>query len=162
MVDRVLNGIYTLCGWLAALSLAMIAVLTLAQIVCRQLAIPLEMTELSGFCLAAATFFGLAHTLVSGDHVRVSLMEGIRSTRLRHLIEIWCCGIGAVVSLFATFGLVRFTIETYTYGDLSPGMMAVPLWMPQSLGVLRPGALGFSLRTPTGTATERAASRISS
>ncbi|HEY0213042.1 MAG TPA: TRAP transporter small permease [Paenirhodobacter sp.] len=140
-IARVLDRLYLLCGYLSAFFLAMIAVLTLAQIICRQLAFPLETSELSGFCLAASTFFGLSHTLVKGEHVRVSLFEGLSSAALRRTLEMWCCAIGALVAAFATYNVALFARDSHTFGDLSPGLMAVPMWIPQGTLVLGLGML---------------------
>ncbi|MDZ7810156.1 MAG: TRAP transporter small permease subunit [Arhodomonas sp.] len=55
----------------AALCLAAIAVLILAQTVGRVLGFSVpSANELAGFCVAASTFLALAHTLNHGGHIR--------------------------------------------------------------------------------------------
>lgn len=145
MIRKSLAALYAACGYAAALFLALIAVLTLVQIIARQLAIPMESTELAGFCLAASTFLGLAYTFVNGDHVRVGLLSNFVPAPLQRWVEAWCCLVGLAVTSFAAWHMTRYTLETLDYGDLSPGLAAMPLWIPQSalaigLGVL---AIGF-------------------
>ncbi|WP_172328416.1 TRAP transporter small permease [Mangrovicoccus sp. HB161399] len=146
MIRRYLHLLYTACGYAAAGFLAMIAVLTLAQVVARQLGIPLESIELAGFCLAASTFLGLAHTFVNGGHVRVAMLSNALPKAGRRWLEAWCCLVGLGASGYAAWHMAGFTWETYIYGDLSPGLAAMPLWIPQSgvaagLAVL---AVGFA------------------
>ena len=88
--------------------------------------------EFTGFFLAAATFFGLAYTLRAGTHIRVSLIVSRLEGRLRTVIEIWCLGAGtALVGYFLWYAgnLVR---ESFVFGDLSVGMVALPIWIPQA------------------------------
>lgn len=138
MARRALRALYALCGVLAAVFLAGIAVATLYQVVARQLGVAVETTEISGFFLAASTFLGLCYTLVHGGHVRVGLISQYASPGTHRAVELWCCAVGALITGYAAYQMTLFTLETYRFGDLSPGLMAVPLWIPQS-------ALAFGL-----------------
>lgn len=129
---RLIEQLALVCGYLAAFFLVGIAIATLTQIVARQLGQAIETTELSGFFLAASTFLGLAYTFVNGGHVRIGLMAQFAPKRVRTAVEIWVCAVGAFVVGFAAWHMTAFTIETYKFGDLSPGLIAAPLWIPQS------------------------------
>ncbi|MCJ8138274.1 TRAP transporter small permease [Falsirhodobacter halotolerans] len=131
MMEKCLDGLYALCGYLAAFFLAMIAVLTAVQIVARQFGWALETVELSGFCLAASTFFALAHTLVRGDHIRVGFAENSTRRWLVRGSDLWACAASFVVVAYCAWHMIRFTLESHAYGDLSPGLMAIPMWIPQ-------------------------------
>ncbi|WP_055682112.1 TRAP transporter small permease [Jannaschia rubra] len=132
MLRRGLHALYTLCGYAAAAFLAAIAVVTLWQIVARQIGMAIETTEIAGFCLAASTFLALAHTFVNGGHVRISLVSQFAPPHLRRAVEIWCCALAAGVTGYAAWQMVLFTLQSHDFGDLSPGMVAMPLWIPQS------------------------------
>lgn len=132
MLRTTIRRLATLCGYLAAAFLAGIAVATFVQIIARQFGKPIETTELSGFFLAASTFLGLAYTFVNGVHVRISLVSEFAPKRLKHALEVWACSIGALIVGYSAWHMTAFTMETYRFGDLSPGMLAVPLWIPQS------------------------------
>ena len=127
-----LNQLYTACGYAAAFFLAAIAVVTIVQVIARQFRVAIETTEVAGFCLAASTFLGLAYTFVNGGHVRISLVSQFLSKGANRIIELWCCALGAAIAGYAAWQMTLFTIQSYDFGDLSPGMVAMPLWIPQS------------------------------
>lgn len=129
---KVIHRLYTLCGYAAAFFLAAIAGVTLLQIVARQLRVAIETTEIAGFCLAAATFLGLAYTFVNGGHVRISLVAQFLPQGSHRLIELWCCTVGILMTGWSAWQMTLFTIQTFQFGDLSPGMVAMPLWIPQA------------------------------
>ncbi len=132
MLRKALHGLYLACGYAAAFFLAGIAVATLCQIVARQMGMAVETTEISGFFLAASTFLALAYTFVNGGHVRITLIGQLFPQGRNRWVELWCCAIGAFVSGYAAWQMTLFTAESYRFGDLSPGMLGVPLWIPQS------------------------------
>ena len=132
MFSRAIKGLAVVCGYLAAVFLAGIAVATLTQIIARQLGRPIEMTELSGFFLAASSFLGLAYTFVNGGHVRIGLVSQFASDHWRQRIDIAVCLVAGFVVAFAAWHMTAFTYESYRFGDLSPGFLAAPLWIPQS------------------------------
>ncbi len=132
MLRRAVHLLANICGYMAAGFLAAIAVATLVQIAARQLGQPIETTELSGFFLAASTFLGLAYTLVNGGHVRVSLITQFVPPTIHRAVEIWVCLVAVLIVGFMTWHVGHFAYETYSFGELSPGLLAIPMWIPQS------------------------------
>lgn len=88
-------------------------------------------SDFAGFFLAASTFLALAHTLMSGEHVRVRLVLSRLSPRAQRWAELWCAGFGAVGTAVATYFATSLTVASWRYGDAITGMVAVPLWVPQ-------------------------------
>lgn len=129
---KVIHRLYNFCGYAAAFFLAAIAGVTLLQIIARQLKIAIETTEIAGFCLAAATFLGLAYTFVNGGHVRISLVSQFLPKRANRIVELWCCTVGILITGWSAWNMTSYTIQTFDFGDLSPGMVAMPLWIPQA------------------------------
>ncbi len=140
-----LDRLYLASGWLAAASIMVIFLLVLCQVCLNAvdrlsglltgsaigLTIP-SYADFTGFFLAAASFLALAYTLRTGGHIRVTLILTRLNEKLRHIFEIWSllfCSTVAVYFTCYTFLLIR---ESYTYNDLSSGMIAVPIWIPQS------------------------------
>lgn len=124
--------LYAAGAVLAAVFMVLIAALTLFQVAGRLLgaAVP-DAGELAGYAMAAAIFLSLAHTFRSGGHIRVNLLLSHVRPGWRRALEYWCLAALAVVgALFAWF-TVDFVIASYTMGDVSTGMMSVPLWIPQ-------------------------------
>ncbi len=152
MIRRVLDTVYVGSGWLSALFILLIAAIVLLQVganlidviaaaVTGQaigLVVP-SYADFAGFFLAAASFLALAYTLRSGGHIRVNLFIRRLSESPRRWIEVWCISAAGACSAFFTWHALRLTIESVEFWDLSPGMIAVPLWIPQlamTLGLL--------------------------
>lgn len=129
-----LDSVYRWCGTLAGISLALIVVLVLAQIGGRLVGVLIPAADdYAGYCMAASLFLGLAHTFRAGGHVRVSLLVERLSGRPRRWIELWSLAAGAaLVGYFAWF-VADMTSDSFRFGDRSQGMVATPLWMPQSV-----------------------------
>lgn len=126
-----LDALYRLSGLLSAFFLMMIGVTIVLQIAGRFLNFAFDATEISGFCMAASTFLGLAYTLNAGAHIRVNLLVGKFSPQHRRWVEIWCCSLGAVAFAFFSAKSWEMAYESLQFGDTSPGLMAVPFWIPQ-------------------------------
>jgi TRAP-type mannitol/chloroaromatic compound transport system permease small subunit len=155
---RYLNWLYIASGWFGAACIAAICLLVVCQ-VCLNLidrlsgvltgsAIGLTIpsyADFTGFFLAAASFMALAHTLRQGGHIRVTLIISHLNSRIRHIFEIWCLLLATGITVYFswyTFLLIR---ESYTYHDLSSGMIAVPIWIPQSAMLLGLVVLSIAL-----------------
>ena len=139
-----LNKLYRVSCWLAAGCIASIALLVVTQVFLNLvdrfsslltgtaigLTIP-SYADFTGFLLAAASFLALAYTLREGGHIRVTLVIGNLSKKVQQIIEGWCIGVASVITLYFTWYTAMLTYESYAYHDLSPGMIAVPIWIPQ-------------------------------
>lgn len=144
LMRRTLDGLYTGCAVLAAVALAAIAVLVLAQSVGRLVGVVVpSANELAGFCVAAAAFLALAPTLRQGVHIRVTLVTSQLPERVRHWFEAWCLLAALAMASFAAYWTVDLVIGSYRFGDVSPGLLAIPLWIPQSAMAL--GLIVFAI-----------------
>ena len=117
---------------LAAVCMVLIAAITLFQVAGRflGLAVP-DAGEVAGYAMAAAIFLSLAHTLRAGGHIRVNLLLAHVPHGVRRALEYWCMVAFIVVgAMFAWFS-VNLVVDSYTMGDVSTGMLSVPLWIPQ-------------------------------
>ncbi|MBE9636469.1 TRAP transporter small permease [Salipiger mangrovisoli] len=132
ILRRVLDGLYTAAGYLAAAFLVGIGVTIVVQIACRHLGITFDSTELAGFCLAAATFLGLAHTFRSGAHVRITLATDRLPLRARRFVEIANCLVGSAAIGFLAWHATALVLQSLDYHDVSPGLLAIPFWIPQA------------------------------
>ncbi len=140
-----LDTLYRGSCWIAAGCIAAICLLVVCQVSLNLidrlsslltgsaigLTIP-SYADFTGYFLAAASFMALAFTLREGGHIRVSLIISHFSPGLRHVTEIWCIGLASCMSFFFTWYTFSLTHESFIYNDLSPGMVAVPIWIPQS------------------------------
>lgn len=131
-VDRMLKGLYALCGALAAGCIALIAVLVLASVVSRLAGVYIGgLTSIAGYAMAAAGSLGLAYTFGSGGHIRVDLvLNALAEGPRRRLDQIALLATTASVGYLAYY-LSRMVSLSWSYGDLSDKSDAAPLWIPQ-------------------------------
>jgi len=152
----ILDTIYRLSGVVAALFLCAITVTVLLQVAANMIdslsrvltGEPIGLTvpsysEFTGFFLVAAAFFGLAYTLRGGAHIRVTLLIRVLKGPARRWIEGWCTGAAALLSIYFTWHTGLMVFDSYSFNDVSAGMIAVPIWLPQSSMVL--GLFVFSM-----------------
>lgn len=149
MLRTGLDVLYRASGALAALFLVAICVIVLAQVGANLidaaataltgdaigLVVP-SYAELAGMFLAASSFLALAYTLRAGGQIRVVLLLQRLSDRARRIVEAWCTGVGAALSGYFAWYVFLLTLESRQYDDVSPGIIAIPLWIPQSAMVL--------------------------
>jgi TRAP-type C4-dicarboxylate transport system permease small subunit len=153
-----LERLYTLSGGIAAAFICAIAGIVLAQVAANLidqiatlvlgapfgLVVP-SYANFAGFFLTAATFFALAYTLKRGAHIRVTLVIQALGPKTRHLVEIWCILVGLAIAGFFTWYTFGLVAESYRFGDMSTGMVAIPIWIPQGALVLGGAVLTIAL-----------------
>lgn len=154
---RLLDGLYRLNGGLAATSVLAIAVLVCAQVASNVidavldaagmpslgLSIP-SYAEIAGYLLAAASFLALAPTWRSGGHIRVALVLERLPARHAFRLDLWSHAVVIGLTGFLTWHVVRLGLESWHYGDVSPGLVPVPLWLPQVAMAFGLGALALA------------------
>ena len=128
-----LEQLYRGSGLLAGFFLVAIAVLTAAQILGRVLGFAAySYDDFAGFSLCASSFLGLAYTLRANEHIRMTLVLHHTRPALRRALEIVCLAVATfLVGLFAWF-TCDMTLTSYQLGDVSQGLVPVPLWIPQT------------------------------
>jgi TRAP-type C4-dicarboxylate transport system permease small subunit len=155
---RFLDGLYHGSGVAAASCLLMIFTLVAIQVAARLVdtlmraagmtpfgfIVP-SIAEICGFLLAAASFLALAHTLVSGGHIRVGMLVERLAPGIRRYVEALVGTAAAAISLYATVALGRLTLKSLTFNDVSYGFVAVPLALPQGLMTLGLAILTVSI-----------------
>jgi len=88
--------------------------------------------EFAGFFLASSTFFALSYTLRAGGHIRVNLIVRGLSPAVRRWTEVGCYGFAAVICAVFSYWAVAQVLESAEFGDVVPGIVRVPLWIPQT------------------------------
>lgn len=137
---KTLDKIYHGAEILGAVSLAMVGVMILSQIVGRQFErqIP-SADEMAGYFMAASGFLLLGPALRNGVHIRVGLVIERLSGTPRRLFEILSLSIGLFLAAFLGWFWARLTWDSWDLGEMSQGLLAIPLWLPQ--GVMGLGLL---------------------
>ena len=129
---RSLDFLYDASAWLAALAMIGVLAMVLASILGRLLHFNLAGSDAyAGYCMAAAGFLALAHTLKKNEHIRVSLIIGRLAGGARRGLEMWALTAAVFLSgLFAWFS-IRLVWLSRVYNDMSTANDATPLWIPQ-------------------------------
>jgi TRAP-type C4-dicarboxylate transport system permease small subunit len=129
---RLLDGLYWTGGVVAAVCLALIAVLILTQIVARYFGVLVPgALELAGYAMAASSFLALAYALRVGGHIRVSLVIQLMPARARRLCDLWSITVGTLLAGFFAWYVAEMVVTTWRFGDRTPGLLDIPLWIPQ-------------------------------
>lgn len=139
LLDRVLRRLYAACAVLAGCAIIVIALSVCVSIVSRALGIYVPgTTEIAGYGMAAAGALGLAHTAMSGGHVRVDLVLSRLREKPRHRMELLALTVSALVVGFTAWTLYGMVATSHRFGDVSSNSDGLPLWIPQL-----PLAVGF-------------------
>ena len=83
------------------------------------------------WCMAAMAFLGLAHTFRHGEMIRVGLLIDKLPEQSRHWVELGCLIIGTGFIGFFAYHAVKMNYQSYLFGDMSQGVVLVPMWIPQ-------------------------------
>lgn len=143
---RVLDGLYLCAGVAGALAILLIFLLVGLQITGRLvdavmramgwravgLVVP-SIAEICGFLLAAGSFLALPYTLVRGGHIRIGMVVERLPAAIRRLTET-LVGLAAVaIVAYAAAAVGRLALKSYAFGDVSYGIVPIPLAIPQAL-----------------------------
>lgn len=131
---RLLDALYRACGVLAAVCLALIAALVVAQVGGRLVGVLVPgADDLASYALTASSFLALAPTLRASGHIRVTLLLRRGGRRGQRALEGWCLAFGCAVTGYFAYHVVEMARDAFRFGDMSQGVLAVPLWIPQAL-----------------------------
>ncbi|POF28745.1 TRAP transporter small permease [Roseibium marinum] len=153
---KALNALYRASTVLAASCLVAIASLVALQVFGRLLdgglsligmdplglLVP-SLAEIAGFLLVGASFLALAGTFRNSDHIRVNILLQAVPPPVAHLLNIWAVAVALGLAGFFTWHAGALAHDSYTYGEVSFGIIPVPLVLPQT--VMTAGLLVFSV-----------------
>jgi len=129
---RLLDGIYMGAGWAAGAFMVGTLAMILAGVLGRLMDFHLRGTDsYAGFCMAASFFLALAHTFVKGEHIRVSLVLQQLGPKALCAVEVGCHALGATLAWVLAWFSARLVWQSQVLNDVSQGMDATPLWIPQ-------------------------------
>ena len=133
-LDRFLDRLYGWCGYAAAALLVLLAALIVTSIVSRLAGafIP-GLSEYSGYAMAAASFLAFAYTFRENGHIRVAMLLSALHGRRRWALQLWCLAAATVISGYFAYYLARMAYVSWRLGDVSEGVDATPLWIPQTV-----------------------------
>jgi TRAP-type C4-dicarboxylate transport system permease small subunit len=141
---RLLDGLYNSTAALAALCMVGLLVMVMLSVVSRQVGFNVRGTDAyAGYLMAGAGFLALAHTLKRGEHIRVTLLLNSLQGSWRKALEIWSLGFASLLSTVMAFYSCRLVWQSLDFNDVSTGVDATPLWIPQL--VMAVGTVVFAI-----------------
>lgn len=132
LLRKGLDGLYLAAGYLGGVFLVAIFVIMLSLSAGRPLGIDIPAgDDFTAWCMAASAFLALAHTFRSAELIRMGLLIDRIGGKPRQVIEVLCTLIGTLAVLYFAWYAVDMTWMSWVFNDVSQGVIAVPLWIPQ-------------------------------
>ena len=137
---RFLDGLYAASAWLAGLCRVGVLARVLLTVLSRLMGFSAPGTDAyAGYAMAGAGFMALASTLKHGEHIRVTLILGMLKGSAHKALEVAALVIATLLAGFLAFYSARLAWQSWEIDDISVGIDATPLWIPQifmALGTL--------------------------
>ena len=132
MIRICLDRLYLYAGYAAGGFMVLIFLLMMGLSLGREVNVNIPAgDEIVSWCMVAMAFLGLAHTFKHGEMIRVGLLIDRLSDHVRHYVEIAALLIGTgFIGFFAWYAVIM-TWQSWKFFDISQGVIAVPLWIPQ-------------------------------
>jgi TRAP-type C4-dicarboxylate transport system permease small subunit len=132
---RAIEALSDTAGYLAGAGVLALTALIAASVVARRaFAAPLlAADEVSGYLLLTIVFFGLAHTLKAGAHIRADIVLAHVPAGARAVLERVATVLALGFTLALLAGAWALMAEYYAHGTTSFKYLQIPLWMPAAL-----------------------------
>jgi TRAP-type C4-dicarboxylate transport system permease small subunit len=141
---RFLDSIYAVSGGLAALFLILTCSVVLLQVVFNVVhvmvfevtglhvkAIVPSYAEFATYSFATSSFLGLGYTHREGGHIRVSLLIEKLGKRSGIWLDLLCTFVAALMAAYLAYHAFLQVGLSREFGDVSSGLVPIPLWIPQ-------------------------------
>ena len=139
---RFLDRLYDAAGAAAAVCLASIAAVMLAQAAMRELGYLFRgADDIVAWLCAASAFLALGHTFRRGELVRVGIVIDHLPPRVRRPVGIGALFIAVAFVAYMAYAVLRFVYESWAFKEVAQGLIQIPIWIPQMSLVA--GALVF-------------------
>jgi TRAP-type C4-dicarboxylate transport system permease small subunit len=144
VLRRALDALYLLSGITGAVALVGIGLLILVQVILRQVGGVLPGgDDMTAFTMAACATLPLAYAFRHGAHIRVDLVIGRLRGAARGVMEAVALGLAAAMALLFAWSSVDLVVDSIAFHEVAQGMLAIPLWLPQSF--MAAGTLVFAI-----------------
>jgi TRAP-type C4-dicarboxylate transport system permease small subunit len=134
---RFLDRLYAASGGLAAVCLASIAVVMLAQAGMREYGMLFRgADDIVAWLCAASAFLALGYTFRHGELVRVGLLLERLPPRPRRHAETFCLVVALLFVGYTAWAAARFVYESWKFAEVAQGLIQIAIWIPQISFVL--------------------------
>jgi TRAP-type C4-dicarboxylate transport system permease small subunit len=73
----------------------------------------------------------LAYALTRGGHIRVTLVLTFAPERVRFIADLFSLALCGLISAAAVYFMASLNYQSFRFGDKSPGILAIPIWIAQ-------------------------------
>lgn len=134
------------CRVLCELVLALMVLLTAAEVVARQFSYSFEFVdEVGGYLLAALTFLSLPVALIGGAYHHVEYFRAFLSAHGKAALGLVFTLLALLFAIILEWQLWRLVTRSYGSDVRASTILGTPLWIPQSAMLVGTGALIVSL-----------------
>jgi TRAP-type C4-dicarboxylate transport system permease small subunit len=127
-----LDRLYDASAWAAALMMVGTLLMVVLGMLDRYVSLNFRGTDMyAGYCMAAAGFLALAHTLKKNEHIRVTLLLNAVPPKAQKALELWSLSAAVLLSGLFCFYSMKLAYQSWDFNDISTGNDATPLWIPQ-------------------------------
>ena len=131
-LNKSLNNIYNYSGYIAAVFLILIAVFILTGIASRIFGFYIRgLSEYSGYCMAASSFFALSYTFVNGGHIRITLFLEKSTGFKKKFLEVWSLVVTTIFAGYMSYYFIKMLKISYEFEERSEGADEILIWIPQ-------------------------------
>lgn len=103
--------------------------------------IPRSADEFAGYCMAGSAFLALAYTFDENEHIRVTLIAHRLKGSARLALDVFAMIVSTALAAYLAWYMVKMVWQSWQYHETTQGLIALPLWIPQSAMAL--GAVVF-------------------
>ena len=131
---------------LASLVLFLMTLLITVDVIGRELGHDTGIAhEISGYCLVAVIFLGLAYAMKQGKHIEISLLTDRLPQATRWWLRIVTSTLGMAFIGWLFWFTLKHVMRSYALGSVSMTPLRVPLWPVQMLLPLGLALLGLAI-----------------
>ncbi|PWQ93385.1 TRAP transporter small permease [Leucothrix arctica] len=124
--------LYRISAVLSAMFLAGIGLLILAQIVSRLVGSQIPSADdFAAWSMAGSVFLALPATFNANGHIRVTILFKAFGPNVTRVLDVISTLVAIGILAWGTWFVGEYVFESYIYHDVSQGIVAVPLWIPQ-------------------------------
>lgn len=135
------------CMVICEIGIAVIAIVVITELITRNLfGFSFEASEeLGGYIIVGISFLSLPVCQVYRAYHHVQFVQERLSPRMRALSHLVFDLLSLVFAGVLLWQLSRFVMQSYRSGDVSPTLLATPLWIPQGVMPIGIAAVTVSL-----------------
>jgi len=127
-----LEAMARVSAWLGGLFLLATALLVAAQILARLAGAQIPSADdVTAWFLAGSVLLALPYALRQGSHIRVTLLLHMLPAGLRRFCEVLSNVAALILAGWAAWHCTGFVQDSFLNNEVSQGIVALPMWIPQ-------------------------------